>query len=157
MADSSGGSQNYPDVLTADELNALILSATIKRDMLELQERFPAHLASLASRIRVRQPKERSVLSENDGVYESSCDISKSRVFFSVLMYSDNEEPITKDLTLTCVHWSAFHRYGTSLARSETVSVSVNYGDMSAKAYVTEYDDPGPMFWEWSHGGIGEV
>ena len=28
---------------------------------------------------------------------------------------------------------------------------------MSAKAYVTEYDDPGPTFAEWSHGDIGKV
>jgi len=33
----------------------------------------------------------------------------------------------------------------------------VNYGGISAKAYVTEYDDPGPEFAKWSHGYIGEV
>ena len=40
---------------------------------------------------------------------------------------------------------------------SEIVSVSVNYGDMSAKAYVTEYDDPATIIAEWSHGRIGRV
>ena len=156
------GSQNYCDLdtMTKDEVNALVVSATIRRDMLDLQERFPPHLAALVSQcIRVRQPKEQSVLSQDDGAYDASCAISKTKVFFSVLpVNSENdEEPIAKDLTLTSTHWSTFHRYGTGGARSETVSVSVNYGDMSAKAHVTEYDDPGPTFAEWSHGYIGEV
>ena len=81
----------------------------------------------------------------------------ESKVFLSVLINSENEEPITRDLTLSCVHWSAFHRYGSGVARSDTASVSVNYGNMSAKAYVTDYDDPGPTFAEWSHGDIGKV
>ena len=154
------GSQIYLDALTKDEVNALIVSATIRRDTLDLQERFPPHLASIMSQhIRVRQPKEQSVLSQDDGVNNSTCDISKTKVFLSVLPVNskNEEEPITKDLTLTCVHWYTFHSYGTGGARSETVSVSVDYGFMSTKAYVTEYDDPGPTLAEWSHGYIGEV
>ncbi|KIM86094.1 hypothetical protein PILCRDRAFT_86732 [Piloderma croceum F 1598] len=151
-------SQNYLDALTKDEVNALVVSATIRRDMLDLQERFPPHLASFMSQcIRIRLPKEQSVLSQDDGAYDASCAISKTKVFLSVLPVNSENEEEPKDLTLTCVHWSTFHRYGTGGARSETVSVSVNYGGISAKAYVTEYDDPGPGFAEWSHGYIGEV
>ena len=109
MVNSSSTSQNDLDALAKDDLNALIVSATIRRDMLELQERFPAHLAS---RIRVRQPNERSISSQEDGIYDCSCDMFESKVFLSVLINSENEEPITRDLTLGCVHWSAFHRYG---------------------------------------------
>jgi len=154
MADRS---QNPPNNLTVDDLNALIVSAKIEQEMSELQARFPAHLAAPVSRIRVRQPKETSVLSEKRGASGSSFRISKSTVYLSVLRNSENEEPVTKDLTLTCANWQIFHYYLTGSAGSGTISVSVNYGDMSAKAYVTEYDDPGVTMAEWSHGRIGKV
>ena len=35
--------------------------------------------------------------------------------------------------------------------------MSVKYGDMSTRAFVTEYDDPGEFRWRFSHGEIGEV
>ena len=77
--------------------------------------------------------------------------------YFSVMRNTDNEEPITKDLILTCTHWHIFHWFATGSTGSGIVSVSVKYGDMLAKAYVTEYDDPGTIIAEWSHGRIGKV
>jgi len=157
MADPSGDSQNSPNTLTEDNLNAHIVSAKIEREMSELQARFPAHLAALVSHIRVRQPKEWSVMSEKGGANGSSVGISKRTVYLSVLRNSENEELVTKDLTLTCANWHIFHRYITGAAGSGTVSVSVDYGDVSAKAYVTEYDDPGITIAKWSHGRISKV
>lgn len=159
MADPSlvSGSPNPPNNLTIDDLNALIVSAKIEQEMLELQVRIPAHLAALVPRIRVRQPKETLVSSEKRGANGSSFEISKSTVYLSVLKNCENEEPVTIDLTLTCTNWNIFHYYMTGAAGSGTVSVSVNYGDMSARAFVTEYDDPGVTMAEWSHGRIGKV
>jgi hypothetical protein len=151
-------SQKSSETLAEDDLNALIASAKIKREISELEGRFPAHLAALASRIRVCRPKERLVFSEKGSASGASFDISENTVYFSVMRNSDNsEEPVTEDLTLTCAHWRIFHYFGTGSAGSEIVSVSVNYGDMSAKAYVTEYDDPATIIAEWSHGRIGRV
>jgi hypothetical protein len=157
MADSSSRSQISPETLTEDELNALIVSAKIKREMSELEGRFPTHLATLVSRIRVCRPKERLVFSETGGANGASFDISKNTVHFSVTRNSDDEEPVTKDLTLTCAHWRIFYYFATGSAGSEIVSVSVKYGDMSTNAYVTEYDDCGTIIAEWSHGRIGRV
>src|ERR1700683_3350350 len=140
MADSSSHSQPSLETLTVDNLNALIIFAKIKREMLELEGRFPAHLATLVSRIRICQPKEQLVFSEKGGANGAFFDSSTSTVYFSVMRNSDNEEPVTKDLTLSCSHWCIFHYFGTGSADSEIVLVSVNYGGMSAKAYVTDSD-----------------
>jgi hypothetical protein len=159
MADPSlvSGSPNPPNKLTIDDLNVLIVSAKIEQEMLELQARIPAHLAALVPRIRVCQPKETSVLSEKRGANGSSFEIAKSTVYLSVLKNSENEKPIAIDLTMTCTNWNIFHYYLTGAAGSGTVSVSVTYGDMYARAYVTEYDDPGVAMAEWSHRRIGKV
>jgi hypothetical protein len=154
MANPITASQKSTDALTEEDLNALIVSAKIERETSELHTRFPAHLTTLASRIQVRQPKEQFAKKQSGGANGSSFDISKGTVYLSVHM---NNEPITKDLTLTCALWHIFHYYLTGATGSGTVSVSVEYGDVSAEAYVTEYDDPGTTIAEWSHGRIGTV
>jgi hypothetical protein len=143
--------------LTEDVLNGLLLSAKTERETSELHARSPAHLSALMSHIRARQPKERFDLKQGHGAYGSSFDISKSTIYLSVFTNSENDEPISKDLTLTCSLWHIFHYYLTGAAGSGTVSVSVEYSDMSAQAYVTEYDDPGQTMAEWTHGRIGAV
>jgi hypothetical protein len=134
---------NPSTALTEDDLNGLILSAKTERETSELHARSPAHLTAIMSHIRARQPKERFDLKQDRGAYGSSFDISKSTIYLSVFTSSEKDEPISKDLTLTCSLWHIFHYYLTGAAGSGTVSVSVEYGDTSAQAYVTEYDDPG--------------
>lgn len=167
MADHPPGDsvQRSHDGLTEEELNTLIVAAKIKRETAELHARFPAHLAELASRIRVRQPTEQTTTSQSDGCYGSSFTTWKTKTFFSVFDHSavdgnndDSEEPFAKSLTLTCVHWSISHNYRSGLAGSETVSLRVEYGGMEAKkAFVTDYGDPGIGIVEFSHGGVGDV
>ena len=157
MADLNNDSQKSPNALTEGDLNALITTAKIKRETSELIARFPPYFAPVAPRFQVRQPSEKTIVSQEGGEHGSSFDISKNTVYLSVLVNSANEEPITRDLTLTCAHWNIFHYYVTGAAGSETVSVSVKYGDMSTRAFVTEYDDPGEFRWRFSHGEIGEV
>jgi hypothetical protein len=149
--------QKSPDALTERDLNALIRKVKIKRETSKLMARFPPHLASVASRFHVRRPSKETIASQKGGPNGSAFDIFKNKVYLSVLVNSANEEPITKDLTLTCVHWNIFHYYITGSAGSETISVSVKYGDMSKKAFVNEYDDPGLEKGYYSHGEIGTV
>jgi len=151
-----------PNALTEDDLNVLIVSTKIERETSELHARFPAHLASFVScgKIRIRQPTEQFTSGESGGANGSSFRTSKTTVYLSILINSENEadpQRTTKDFTLTCAYWRIFHYYLTGVTSSGTASVSVRYGDVSAKAFVTQYGDPGENIAEWSHGGIDEV
>jgi hypothetical protein len=102
------GKESFDD-LTQEELDKLIASAKVKQETSELRSRFPSHLAELASRIQVRRPNEKTVLSQRGGAKGSSFAISKNKTHLSVLVNTPNEQPISKELTLTRARWNIFH------------------------------------------------
>jgi len=157
MADPTGNFQESFDDLTEKELNKLIASAKVKRETLELRSRFPSHLAELASRIQVCRPNEKTVLSQRGGAKGSSFAISKNKTHLSVLINTPNEQPISEKLTLTRTRWNIYHNYLTGYAGSETISLSLSYGDAKAKAFITEYSDCGQPVVAYAHGGVGGI
>ena len=114
MADLNNDSQKSPNALTEGDLNALIATAKIKRETSELIARFPPYFAPVAPHFQVQQPSEKTIVSQEGGEHGSSFDISKNTVYLSVLVNSANEEPITRDLTLTCAHYLSLLRYWRS-------------------------------------------
>ena len=154
MADPTNDLQQ-PAWASSEELNALVESVTITRETAELKARFPSHLAELASRIQLRRPKERIIISQQGGAYGSGCEISTNEVYLSVLMDTENGQLVSHPLTLTCSHWSIFYRSGG--AGSETVCFSVALGSSEAEAFVAEYGDPGMQVVEYAHGDTDEI
>jgi len=155
MADPTG-KESFDD-LTQEEVDKLIASAKVKRETSELRTRFPSHLAELASRIQVRQPNEKTVVSQGGGALGSSFAISKKKTHLSVLVNTPNEQPISKELTLIRARWNIFHYHLTGCAGSDTASLSLSYGDSKAEAFITEYGDYGQSVGEYAHGGVGGI
>jgi hypothetical protein len=130
---------------------------TIKRETNELRARFPSHLADLASRFHVLQPKETLFTSQQAGVNGSCCEVEEYKVHLSVRLGNEDADATEKELTLSLSKWSIAHIYVSGEAGSETVSALIRYGTESAEASVSEYADPGIEMLEASHGGVKEL
>jgi len=126
---------------------------TVKREANELRARFPSHLANLASRFHVLQPKETIITSQQAGGNSSCCDVEEYNVHLSVCLGDATE----KELTLSLCKWSIGHIYVSGDAGSETISTFIKYGTESGEASVSEYADPGIEMLEASHGGVKKI
>ncbi|KIM91690.1 hypothetical protein PILCRDRAFT_810973 [Piloderma croceum F 1598] len=130
---------------------------TVKREANELRARFPSHLADLASRFHVLQPKETTITSQQAGGHGSCCDVEEYKVHLSVRLGKEDAEATEKELTLSLCKWSIAHIYVSGDAGSETVSAFIRYGTESAEASVSEYADPRIEMLEASHGGVKKL
>jgi hypothetical protein len=127
---------------------------TVKREANKLRARFPPHLANLASRFHVLQPKETIITSQQAGGNGSCCDVEEYNMHLSVRLGKGDADATEKELTLSLCKWSIGHIYVSGDAGSETISTFIRYGTESAEASVSEYADPGIKMLEASHGGV---
>jgi hypothetical protein len=130
---------------------------TVKREANELRARFPSHLADLASRFHVLQPKETTITSQQGGGNGSCFDVEEYKVHLSVRLGKGDADETGKELTLSLCKWSIRHIYVSGDAGSETISTFIRYGTESGEASVSEYADPGIEMLEASHGGVKKI
>jgi hypothetical protein len=155
---TTGASHKFPSDLSERELGTLLAAAKIKRETTKLQARFlSTQPMELTSRIQVCKPKKTIDVSRRGGAYCSSFQSLEKTVYLSILLASEDKEPISKNLTLTSTQWAIGQRYLLGSAGSDTISVSAKYGDAEGKAVVSGYNNPNGEIDEFSEGGFNRI